>query len=335
MEKYGTSLEDEEIEEILAECDVLCKEIEATFEGEPLFQQYQINTYEEFETFYDNSWDNEEQSEDADIMQSYLMEQEHFWDFYAMKGCLRFVEEFQTEGEKFFDYMLEDGYTEKEHENAVRTVIEEEGWRNILPYEIPQVTTNYWGGVLALTILSVCIMTVPLLVRDRMYRMRSLQWSSKRGRSIISAQFRAVLLSAVLLATIYLVIFGGIFATNKTWLFWNCRMYSFDIIIPCWGNWSYGAYCMALIGSAALAFVLSRFSSNYVSMLLKLIPMYVVLYLMCRNFSFEVFYYSNDLYKLIGIPYIEAIVPVIFLIAGIALVTVVCKKQKSAELLID
>ncbi len=343
VEKYGTTLEDDEIDEILAGYDALCKELETTFDGEPLFKQYQITTYEEFKTFFDNSWDDDKQLEDADMMQNYLMEQEHFWDIYAIDNCLRFVEEFQTEGAAFFDYMLEGDYTEQEYDNAVRTVIEEEGWRNILPYEIPQVTTNYWGGLMALAILSVCIMTVPLLVRDRMYRMRSLQWSSKKGRSIIFAQFGAVVLSAFLLATIYLVIFGAIFATNQTWLFWNCRMYSFDAITPCWGNWTYGTYCIILaaiyyvvsIGSAALAFLLSRFSSNYVSMLLKLIPMYVVLYVMCRNFSFEVFYYSNDLFKLIGIPYIEAIVPMLLLVIGIAAVVLVCKKQKNMELLTD
>ena len=347
VEKYGTTLEDNEINEIRAALPELYAQIEGTFEGEPLFQKYGITTYLEFKNFVEQSWEDEELSEDANVMQEYLKgdkEDGAYWEVYAIEESLRFVDEYQTAGEHFFDYLLgEEKYMEREYHNIVHIAIEEEGWRNILFYEVPQATTNYWNALMSLGMLAVCILTAPLLVRERMNRMRSLQWSSKQGRSVIWKQFGAVVLSAVIILTVYLVIFGAIFATNKTWLFWDCRMYSFDTMIGCWGNWTYGTYCMVLVGiyylvgiaSCGLAFLISYVSSNYVSMLLKLIPVLVVLLLGCSNFAFEAFYYWNQLYCLTRIPYIEAIAPAVLFLAAMGVVSVVCRRQKKAELLVE
>lgn len=346
VQKYGTTLEDNEIEEIRAGLEMLYKKAEAAFGKEPIFQKNQITTYEEFQEFQEEVFDSgdEGMGNDVEDMLEYLrsdMADGVGWEIYAIEESLRFVDDFQKEGKKYYNYMLdkESGCTKKEYQNAMKVIVGTEGWRNILEYQIPQATTNYWGGLMALGILSVMFLSAPVLVHDRMCKVRPLQWSSKKGRPVIDTQFGAVLFSAFLLATIYLVIFGGIFATNKTWLFWNCRMYSFDVIQLCWGNWTYGTYCLLLagifylvcLGSCALVFVLSRFSSHYISLLLKAIPLYIVLYSLCSKFSFEAFYYGNTLYQITKIPYIEAIAPVCFFIAGTGLAAVVCKRQRRAE----
>lgn len=346
VQKYGTTLEDNEIEEIRAGLEMLYKKAEAAFGKEQIFQKNQITTYEEFQEFQEEVFDSgdEGMGNDVEDMLEYLrsdMADGVGWEIYAIEESLRFVDDFQKEGKKYYNYMLdkESGCTKKEYQNAMKVIVDTEGWRNILEYQIPQATTNYWGGLMALGILSVMFLSALVLVHDRMCKVRPLQWSSKKGRPVIDTQFRAVLFSAFLLATIYLVIFGGIFATNKTWLFWNCRMYSFDVIQLCWGNWTYGTYCLLLagifylvcLGSCALVFVLSRFSSHYISLLLKAIPLYIVLYSLCSNFSFEAFYYGNTLYQITKIPYIEAIAPVCFFIAGTGLAAVVCKRQRRAE----
>lgn len=345
VKKYGTSLEDHEIEEIRTGLKELYQKAEAAFTEEAVFQKNHITTYEEFQKFQEESFDDDSKTEDADAMMEYLRSDAAggvYWEIYAIEDSLRFVDDFQKEGKDYYRYMLdEDGeYTRKEYDNVRKVIADTEGWRNILEYQIPQATTNYWGGLMALGILSVMILTAPVLVHDRMVKIHSLQWSSKKGRAIIDNQFGAALFSAFLLATVYLVILGGIFATNKTWLFWNCRMYSFDAIQLCWGNWTYGTYCLVLagiyylvcLGSCAFVFVLARFSSHYISLLLKAIPVYVILYLMCSNYAFEAFYYGNALYCLTKIPYIEAIAPVCFLIAGAGLAVAVCGQLRKAEI---
>lgn len=348
VKKYGPTLEDNEIEEIRDDLEALCKKAEAAFVNEPLFRKNHITTYQEFEEFCDEAWDDDKKDEDATAMKNYLESDAAdrvYEDIYGIKESMRFVEEFQSdqkEGKNYYQYMLEEDskYTQKEYDNVMKVIAAREGWRNILEYQIPQATTNYWGGLMALGILSVMLLTAPVLVRDRMLKMHSLQWSSKKGRPVINTQFGAALFSAFCLATIYLVLFGGIFATNKTWLFWNCRMYSFDAIALCWGNWTYGTYCLILIGiyylvclgSCALVFVLSRFSSHYISLLLKTIPVYVILYLMCSDYAFEAFYYGNSLYQKTRVPYIEAIVPACYFIVGAGLAAIVCWRQRRAEI---
>jgi hypothetical protein len=98
-----------------------------------------------------------------------------------------------------------------------------------------------------------------------------------------------VLLSAFLLTTLLLSVFGAIYGKNGTWVFFDSGLTSFLNGFIFWFNVTYGQYVllyagllyMLCLGAAALAFVLSRFSRNLITLILKLIPLFAALVFFC------------------------------------------------------
>lgn len=108
-----------------------------------------------------------------------------------------------------------------------------------------------------------------------------------------------------------------------------------------WVNLSYRLWCIVIIGMcyllcfgvAGIAFALSRFSANYIVMLLKLIPLFVAIAILLLNLITYAFYYRNQLYIWTQIPMIELIVTGMILALGVGLCALGMRKQRKQELL--
>lgn len=109
----------------------------------------------------------------------------------------------------------------------------------------------------------------------------------------------------------------------------------------CWPNWTYGTWCLALVllgllasmGVAAAVFFLSRYSSHYIGMLLKLIPVIVVVAVFCPKLLGYAFYFNNPLYALVPLPYVEVVAAAAIFLTGAVLCAGAVRKQKKLELL--
>lgn len=354
VREYGTSLEPEEETEIV---NMKLPELEADANRyvaqNELCQKYGLTTFVDFEMFYDEyvngvqgDLTEEQQSfyADAQRIQNYL----HWEETSNIEGRIRatqnyteYYEKWQSGALDMLSNVYDEDAGEREHIHAQNTFIgADAAWRNILPGELPRETSTYFAFLLVWMVLSDFLLISPLLVRDRMRGMRALQWSSRRGRKILNAQFAAVMLSALLLTTLNLLIFGGLFATKGTYVFADCRMFSFMGTMLSWVNWTYGSWCVVLIvlcylaslSFAALEFFLSQYSANYVAMLLKIIPLFAVAASICYDLILYAFYYSNQISKTIGIPSSETILTAFILILGFALCFVACVHQKKQEL---
>lgn len=353
--EYGTTLESEEIDDIKAGLPALYAEADAYVANFSRSRQYGIDSYEAFRSFYSDSVlgvsgelseDQQTRYEDARIIGNYLQSDDTNnidGRIYATTLYLDQYEIEKTYGINMVTRAYDEGYSEKEYAHAANTFYgEDEAWRNILPLEVPEATSTYFGYLLIWMVLSVCLLLSPILVRDRMRYMRSLQWCSRKGRGILFTQLGAAMLSAFLLATLNLLIFGGLFAANETRVFFNSRMYSFMLFTSfSWVNWTHGIWCIAVIimcyvvsmGIGALAFFLSRYSGNYVAMLLKLIPLFIVAAFICPRLIEYVFYYRNSIYQATGIPGIEAMLAMFLFLIGTMLCFAACMRQKKRELL--
>ena len=118
-------------------------------------------------------------------------------------------------------------------------------------------------------------------------------------------------------------------------------MYSFLYAAFCWPNWTYGAWCAVLVllgllvstGLAAAVFVLSRYSNNYIGMLLKLIPVIAAAAIFCLKLMANGFYVNNPLYQMIPLPYVEGAAAAVIFLAGVVLCAGAVRKQGGMELL--
>ena len=355
VKRFGTTLEPEEEAEAAREIPALESEASGYLSVNPVARQYGLASYEEYEQFYNRSvqrmqgemtTQERDRYADAMILSNYLTGEETDnidGRIYATRLFTQMYELWEQEGVNFRNKEFMDGYTQREYTHAADSFFgEDHAWRNILPAELPEAFSTYRGYVLIWVCVSCCLLLSPMPVRDRMRSMRPLQWSSRHGRDILRTQFAASMLSGAALTAINLLVFGGLFMTHGIHTFFGCRMFSFMHTGFSWINPTFGAWCLLLVfliyltgmGITAIAFFLSLHSTNYVAMLLKLIPLVILTALLCPRLLIRLFYYGNSLYQLTSIPGIEGYTALLILATGLILFMITSHRQKRQELLL-
>ncbi len=346
VETYGTRISAKEMDAYEAKLPVLHKEADRFVRESEIGKKHGILTYEAYAAFYSKAnleaarqgtgADLNETYADAMRLSSYLQGGEtgniegRLYGASWMSEAYRARETYgadleidggepkdkktgketdqETDGERY--------YTNKEREHVKKVFFAaDKMWQNVLPPEVPETTGAYVGYLLTWICLCVCMLLAPLLVHDRMRRMVPLQYSSKRGRSIYRCQFAAAMFTALIAATANLLLFGGLFLTHGTEVFFPCRMYSFAVMQFCWPNWTHGVWCLVLVaicyltalGTAGIVFFLSQRCGNYIVMLLKILPVAVIMAVLSPKMTEDAFYFGNVLYRLSGVPYIELV----------------------------
>lgn len=343
VKTYGTSLSEQEQKEMKSTRSALIQETEGYIQSNKIGKKYGLKTYEDYVNFEQTTlnevYDQPEQTP-ADLNERYAdwMQLSSYMEsdetdnvvgrLYAVTLFSDFYHSSQTFGPDAENTYDDHTYTQKEYDHAKRTFWGKDNlWQNILPEEIPTTISHFIAYLLIWICLSICLIVSPLLVHDRMSRMHTLQYSSRRGRGIFNSQFLAVMLSAFLLTTLNLLLFGGLFAKHGTSVFFPCRMFSFMLTPYCWPNWTHGTWCLVLtsmcylvsFGVAGAAVCLAQSSANYIVMLLKLVPLFAVVAVVCPNMMEGAFYYTNALYAVSRIPYVEGMCAVGILVVGMGM----------------
>lgn len=354
VEKYGTSLSIGEMEEAKADFSKLYSEADGYIRKLPLAQEHGLQSYEEYINFQEKTYEDLNQSgnmsnlnqdyRDLMLISNYLTGSETKnieGRIYGAEWLLRFYEREQEIRELFLMGELETDYSVREQKRIQKLLCGEDAlWQNILPAMVTETTSVYMYFMLIWMCLSVCLFIAPLQVNDRLSRMRSFQYSAKKGRKLFLTQFKTAMLSAFILTILNLVIFMGIFATNGTAVFRNCRVYSFAATEFSWVDWTYGTWCLVFMiiccliamGTAATAFFLAHHSVNYISMLLKQIPVIAVLATVLPPTLYQAFYFYNGMYRMTKIPYAEAVFSVLIFAAGNVLCRGTYGKMKKCDI---
>ncbi len=354
VRESGTRMTDEVKKRLTQMLSKLYAEADAYVSEFAYTKQYGLTTFEEYTGFYQNAVENVAGGQAADLnamyadamrLSAYLTSEETGNIEGRIYGAKSILERYDAAvaGETEPDYLPgEDGEPGREYFHAQETFYgSDEAWRNILPAQVTEATSDYLGRLLVWQCLSISILLSPLLVRDRMSRMRGLQWSSRAGRKIFTVQLKGALLSALLLNLFNLLLFGGLFLSRGSGVFFRCGMYSFLYAAFCWPNWTYGIWCAVLVllgllvstGLAAAVFVLSRYSNNYIGMLLKLIPVIAAAAIFCPKLMANGFYFNNPLYLIIPLPYVEGAAAAVIFLAGVVLCVEAARKQGGMDLL--
>lgn len=354
VERFGTTLEPEEEAEAAGEIPALESEALGYLSANPVAQKYGLTSYEEYEQFYSRSVLEvegemsafmQERYADAMLLSNYLSGEETKnvqGRIYATRLYTQMYELWEQEGVNFKDKDYMERYTPGEYAHAADSFFgADNAWRNIMPPELPEAFSTYFGYLLIWICVSCCLLLSPVPVRDRMRSMRPLQWSSRHGRNILRTQFAAAMLSGAALTTVNILIFGGLFMTHGIQTFFGCRIFSFMHTGFSWINPTFGIWCLLMVlltyltamGISAIAFFLSLHSTNYVAMLLKMIPLVILTAMICPPLLTRLFYYGNSLYQLTSVPGVEGITALLILAAGLVLFALTRRRQKRQELL--
>ena len=206
-------------------------------------------------------------------------------------------------------------------------------------------TTAYFRYLSIWNIMGVILLLSPTLVRDRLRRVRSMQWSSRTGRRVLNTQIMAGLASSLLFSAISTAVYSALFLANGVLIFRDFPLYNSARDFP-WFDMTYGQYILALVWLAllaglitgALTLLLSHYSGNYVSMLLKAVPLFLVLWIAVSILEDSILFFHRT-YLLSGdlILYwpkgLELVLFALLLALGLGLCTRTCARQKKKELL--
>jgi hypothetical protein len=343
--QYGKTVTADEMDAFLEKSRADLKSQEAAYiESDPVFADMGIHSVADYEALEDK--ENRTEKEETFLWAAFLSEK---YDYISFKfQALADMEDWYTNFADRRAKLLTTQVAEysKAAKARIAQIIGDREYLAIMNSAARDNTNDYLLQLAILTLLATLILISPLVVSDRSSGVFLLQYCSKQGRVLLLKQYCAMLASAFLLTTALIVIFGLIYTRNGTFVFRNNGMDSFfsSFDAGMWFRMTYGGWilrCCAMIyalslGAASIAFVFSRFSRNFVTMIMKLLPFLVVLVLYCTqtfNYAFGIRDKSSQIAAIQGIPGYEAILSILILIAGAALAVRITKREQRIDIL--
>lgn len=281
FDKYGVTLSPEE----LADYDIpgkrarLEEQMNALIAEEPLYAAYGVYTFNDYLTVY-SRYDTDSMNDDE--MKQYradrtVMDQK-IEDLYGQWLSLDNLEGYYLLFLERNIGMNRNGYSPiitQAEEHYIHTTK-----RNLTRHAIHDTFSFYAMVTGVFAIIAVMLLAAPLVVTDRRRNITALHYASNVGRSMLSIQSMACLFSGLLLGILLVAIsFGAFFLLTDASKYGFAYIGAFDRGIVLY-DIMFGAYVailggmiMALcVGAAGFTFMLSRYSLNIVTLMLKLIP---------------------------------------------------------------
>lgn len=138
-------------------------------------------------------------------------------NWYRINGIQSTMELHDTQ-EKHSTLEISNRKPEGQPETMIRRaeqLAEPERAHGLLPFSVRGSTRECGRDLAVWCVLSIVLLLCPTLVRDRLRRTRAMQWTSRRGRSILNTQMAAALCSALALTAINLVVYAVPFLARE------------------------------------------------------------------------------------------------------------------------
>lgn len=170
-----------------------------------------------------------------------------------------------------------------------------------------------------------------------------MQWSACCGRSVLRVQTGAACVVAFVVTMANMVLYGIPFLRQNPLIFREFRLESLWNDATPWFDWTYGTYLLVLavlivslsMSAALLTVFLSQYSANYIPMLLKALPLFVVVGAMAGSWLMDGSFYFRRLWQnapMWGFCGMEAGLACVLLACGIMLCAYAVRRQRWVEL---
>lgn len=353
--RFGQTLEDEEIAEIEAEYTTLLKQADKIVSENPIAKQLNLENYGEFELWYQENAPlgaiNEMNEEEIEIVKQKDAIQKDLLDDtgHSMVDKINVLQNLYNSMKQFdssYIFLNDEFYSEKERERLSETLFMEESWRNILPSYLSSTVASYFESILILFIFLSSLLIPSAFVRDRLLGLQKIQWSSRHGRKILWTQFLSGMTASFLLITCVVGFFGSLLYFTDFIQYFSNGLNSFFIdneepLLLSFYQWTFAQWIVNvillvyLIGMAysGILLFLSQTSQHYLSLLMKIIPVGFVFIFIANRVLKDAFYLKNELYQWIKIPMIEIYAGIFLLVICISLPIIICVRQQNKDLL--
>ncbi|QTD41267.1 hypothetical protein [Sporosarcina sp. Te-1] len=249
VEKYGSSMDDEEFKDFLKTYKAQTKEADQYLQTKKLAVAEGFDTYEKFNTF---RWD--KASKEANAFRDRLFFESDidlFWELQARQSIIGYYE-----GKEMYPSDITSAQKQRLEELAqagIFATYPEVAIRNF---------RDYISNVAVAILFSVVVVMSPTILKDRTRKIVPMQYTARKGRNLLTTKLIAGLVSTLLIITGLLVIYIGIYTLNDTSMFFNVRINTF-IGNESWYNPTFFQYILFTIGGiylVGLAFGLAAMS---------------------------------------------------------------------------
>ena len=344
--EYGPTLEPEERAELDGQLAEEIKEFDRQLAAIPEAAAAGLADYAAFSQFREAYYSDTAASDSrADMDMEYLLSRVYgATNWYIIRELQYTMELYDTKEER--SALVISGRREEGQPEAMvhreEQLAEPERAHSLLPISMEGSTREYGKDLAVWCVLSVVLLLCPTLVRDRLRRTRAMQWTSRWGRAILTTQMAAALCSALVLTVANLVIYAIPFLAQGPLRFRDCGLGGIWEWSAPWFDWTYGTYLMVLVGlilalslaAAGLTLFLSQYSSSYIAMLLKALPLFAAVgavlgsWLLDQPFTFRRFW-ENGPWMPKGT---EFVVIAVLVLLGMGLCLLTCSRRKKQEL---
>lgn len=347
VEKYGPTLEPEERAELDGQLAEEIGKFDQQIAAIPEAAAVGLTDYETFSKFREDYYSGTAASGgEADMDMEYLLSRVYGGtNWYVILELEQTMDTYDTQYERLaLDISNREELGDPEAMiQREKQLAEPERAHGLLPLSVKRSTQEYGKDLAVWCVLSIVLLLCPTLVRDRLRRTRAMQWTSRRGRSILTCQMAAALCSALVLTAVNLVVYAVPFLAQEPLRFRDCGLGGIWEWGSPWFDWTYGTYLVVLVGlilalslaAAGLTVFLSQYSGSYIAMLLKALPLFVAVGAVLGNWLLDLPFRFRRIWE--NGPWmpkgIEAAVVAVLLAVSILLCTLTCRRQRKRELL--
>lgn len=293
FERYGATLEPEELADfdIPGKKSAILAELDQIIAKDPFFAEHGIRSYDEYRTFTETKT-----MEEAEGLPDVFMEMDNrlnvndsngdgnqtLDEYYASPRTrlqtLNAVESTYVDYARFLGSYIEHDERPVVVRSAERIidVRNHSLIRNNLGIDISAYATVVGIFSIAATLLLVA----PPLANDRMRNMHLIQYSSSAGRRVLLIQWTAMTLSACILSLALtglgilplLAIHAGDYWNVSMLFYGTMHITLYDMTFGQFAAWLVGMIVLFSAAAACFAFLLARFSTNLMTLLIKTVP---------------------------------------------------------------
>lgn len=334
-ENFGKTLEENEFLQAKEMLNELYKELDEIIQNH---EDYETNKVKDFATFKEieaQSW--ERPSPENDQALGHYMYDNYFDLIYKEQSFSDILYMYEEKMQNPTIYTYSDL-----HEEYALAQWEDGKGRSLVPYYVEYMTQNTICGLFIHATFYMMLLLLPTMVRDRKNNICELQWSNLIGRKIMFIKYLAHWLTALIFILPIPLILLNYVNVDEIMYFWEHSMlffyhgtsYLLDFTL---GQlvWCYLIFCMvASFVMSGFIFLLSRYSKNYPSLLLKAIPIMFLIYSNLEAWSrlFSVSYRQFGLLVLPWSPWLEVYLLIVCLLfVGVA-TFFMFKREKTIDL---
>lgn len=340
LAEYGDELDAEEYEDFktwLAEYEENCEE---WIVGNPIFEKIGVYSYADYEELYHRGHAAEVTDEENRAIWALLDDECGYARFYVqahdeIDRSYQIAVDFASNTDLLSSKDSDLRKFEREAE-----YYESGEYRSIFSGTINIYTEQYLSYLAVLCVLSAMFVAAPAAVTDRITGVDNIQRSTRHGRFTAVTRLGGAVTTSLAVALAEILIATAIlFARSGCGAFWNCRMDSFMSSARCFDTTTFGQHYIGsvltilglCVAASLLSCVMSSLSRSMVSVILKLVPLFIVFAFVCSGVIYDRGMFSNMLYQFTGIPFAPLLCVLLLLIAAGVVCGVYVKRELESD----